>query len=93
MNTGYKFLEIGINVGPSSGDHPRSHCEHDRCLSKRGSLQVMMKYLQNASKRIQRQFHKRWTANGQSLHTDRCYARTSQFFIRMHDRNDATPYV
>jgi len=61
-----------------------------------GSLWAVMEYLQNASKQIQRQFHKRWTAaNGQSLHAGRCYARTSQFFVRTHDddRNDTTSYV
>ncbi|EGI58378.1 hypothetical protein G5I_13528 [Acromyrmex echinatior] len=51
-NTGYKFLEIGINVGPPSyveialGDH-YMNC---RCLSKRGRpLRTAMKYLQDAS--------------------------------------------
>jgi len=33
-----------------------------------------MEYLQDASKRKQRQFYKRWTANRQSLQAERCYA-------------------
>ena len=44
-----------------------------------------MEYLQNASKRIQRQFHKHWTAYGQSLHAKR-YACTSRFYVHTHDQ-------
>ena len=58
-------------------------------------LRAAMKYLQDAAKRIQEQFYKRWTANRQRLHAERCYARMSRFFVRMHydDRNDAMMYV
>jgi len=97
-NMGYKFLEIGINVGPSSyveialGDHRG----HELSLSletwknlyeQRWNIYKML--------RIQGQFYKLWTANRQSLHAERCYARTSRFFVHTHydDRNDATPYV
>jgi len=54
------------------------------------SLRAAMEYLQDTSKRIQRQFYKRWTANCQSLH-EQCYARMSRFFIRMHN-DDVTMF-
>jgi len=59
-----------------------------------GPLRVAMEYLQ-AAKRIQEQFYKSWTANRQRLYAERCYIRTSRFFIRTHydDRNDATTYI
>ncbi|XP_018347220.1 PREDICTED: uncharacterized protein K02A2.6-like [Trachymyrmex septentrionalis] len=80
-NMGYKFLEIGINVGPSSyveialGDHRG----HELSLSletwknlyeQRWNIYKML--------RIQGQFYKLWTANRQSLHAERCYAHHAQ---------------
>ena len=94
----YKYLEIGINVGPPScEDRPeRSSRTWIVAVSRNveGSLWTAMKYLQNASKRIQRQFHNGWIANGQSLN-DAMLDATYRFFVRTHDddRNDATPYV
>ena len=41
------------------------HCGHELSLVD-GPLRTKMEYLQNASKRIQRQFYNRWIANHQS---------------------------
>ncbi|XP_018343881.1 PREDICTED: uncharacterized protein LOC108749592 [Trachymyrmex septentrionalis] len=53
-NTGYKFLEIGINVGPPSyGDRSRRSSRTRTVAVSRNleeSLRAAMEYLQNASK-------------------------------------------
>ena len=57
-NTGYKFLEIGINVGPPSyveialGDH-RGHELSLSLENVEEPLRAARKYLQAVSKRIQ----------------------------------------
>ncbi|KYN30736.1 hypothetical protein ALC56_14980 [Trachymyrmex septentrionalis] len=69
MNTGYKFWEIGINVGlPSYVEIVLTdHSGHELSLSletwKSSCSMSSDGILQDASKRIQRQFYKCCTAN------------------------------
>jgi len=55
-NTGYKFLQTGINVGPPNYVEIalRDHRRHK--LSLETSLRAAIEYLQDAWKQIQRQF-------------------------------------
>jgi len=79
--TSYKYLEFGINAGPPSYveivTELRGKLSRTRTVAvsrnMEGSLRAIMEYLQDAAKRIQGQFYKRWTANRQCLHTERCY--------------------
>ena len=54
--TGYKYLEIGINVGPPSYVEIalRDHRGYELSLSRNveGPLRAAMEYLQDATKRI-----------------------------------------
>jgi len=89
-------LEIGINIDPPNYveivlEDYRGIVAISRNVEE--LLWAAMEYLQEASKWIQRQFYKRWTANYQNLHSEQHSYVSILRPILHYDRNDATPYV
>jgi len=92
--TGYKYLEIGINVRPPSyveialGDH-RGY-ELSLSLETWKGLYEQQWNIYKVLRNEYKDNFKHWTANCQRLHAKWCYAHTSQFFIHTHydDGND-----
>jgi len=85
-NTGYKFLEIGINVGsPNYVEITlENHRGHELSLfleTWKSLYEQRWNIYKMLTKRIQGQFYKCWIANRQNLYAERCYARTSWFFV------------
>ncbi|KYM84754.1 hypothetical protein ALC53_05067 [Atta colombica] len=68
--TGYKYLEIEISAGPPNYvEIAQGNRGHELSLSLetwkrwKDPLRAAMEYLQDATKRIQRQFYKRWSTD------------------------------
>jgi len=97
--TGYKYLEIGINVGPPSyveialGDYR----EYELLLSLE-TWKALYEQQWNIYKMLRNEYKDNFISI-EPLIVNVCtlndYARTSRFFIRTHydDGNDATTYV
>ena len=97
--TDYKYLEIGINVGPPSyveitlGDHRG----HELSLSLE-TWKGLYEQQWNIYKMLRNEYKDNFISIGPltvSVCTLNDYARTSRFFIRMHydNGNNATTYV
>jgi len=99
MVTGYKYLEIGINVGPPScveialGDHRK----HELSLSLE-TWKGLYEQQWNIYKMLRNEYKDNFISIGPLIANvctlNNAMAGTSRFFIRMHyDGNDATTYI
>jgi len=96
-NTGYKFLEIGINVGPPSYVEIalEDHRGHELALSLE-TWKGLYEQQWNIYKMLRNEYKDNFISI-EPVTVSVCTLNdaTSQFFIRMHynDGNDATTYV
>jgi len=83
--TGYKFLEIRINVGPPNYEEItlRDHRGNCRCLSKYGRASTSNDRIFTRCFEIQRQFYKCWAANQVCMLNDVTLIHLDFSFVRM----------